>query len=251
MMGAWGISIGSRAPALEVGVAHVGPPDEFRGQPGSAAHALYVLRARKQELLDSSVEASSRFPTFRFAPPHCKKLTTKWSAFMRLVVDGPTWERSSEYSDCVERTGVVRGKDVASPDADDRKRLRVPLYRFSIWAAGYPGSLSSMRRIFASPQPLDAGYVWGMSDFAASWSLSRKRFIDEISELIFGSAELAHSSESLSIGEMALHMAGTEISFGCQLSGQALEARGERLRTAATQGVVDDAPFPHGHRDHP
>lgn len=83
-----------------------------------------------------------------------------------------------------------------------------------------------------------------MSDFAASWSLSRKRLIDEISGLSQAQLNWRIHPNSLSIGEMVLHVAGVEVSFGSQLTGMALDDTGIRLKRSATEGVVDDAPFP-------
>lgn len=83
-----------------------------------------------------------------------------------------------------------------------------------------------------------------MSDYAASWALSRKRFVDEISGLSQAQLNWKLHPAALSIGEMALHVAGVEVSFGSQLSGAALDERGVRLKAAATEGVVNDEPFP-------
>ncbi len=83
-----------------------------------------------------------------------------------------------------------------------------------------------------------------MSDFAASWSLSRKRLLDEITPLSQEQLNWRLHPTSLSIGEMALHVAGVEVSFSSQLSGKSLDNEGLRLRSAATEGVVNDALFP-------
>lgn len=83
-----------------------------------------------------------------------------------------------------------------------------------------------------------------MSDYAAPWELSRKRFLDEIANLDREQLNWRLHPGVLSIGEMALHVAGVEVSFGTQLSGQALDERTLKLKRAATEGVVDDLPFP-------
>src|SRR4051794_10000013 len=83
-----------------------------------------------------------------------------------------------------------------------------------------------------------------MSDFASSWSLSRKRFIDEISDWNQAQLNWRLHPQALTVGEMALHMAGVEASFGSQLTGSELDDQGQRLKRAATEGVVDDTPFP-------
>lgn len=85
-----------------------------------------------------------------------------------------------------------------------------------------------------------------MSDFAQSWELSRKRFVDEIAGLTKEQLNWRLHSSSLSIGEMAFHVAGVETSFASQLSGAALDGFGSMLRRCATDGVVDDTPFPFG-----
>jgi hypothetical protein len=83
-----------------------------------------------------------------------------------------------------------------------------------------------------------------MSDFATSWALSRGRFLDEISGLSKEQLNWKIHAGSLSIGEMAIHIAGVEISFGSQLRGYALDETAERIKRAATEGVVNDLPFP-------
>jgi len=85
-----------------------------------------------------------------------------------------------------------------------------------------------------------------MSDFAKSWALSRKRFIDELSGLDSRQLNWRIHPQSLSIGQMAMHVAGVEVSFGSQLTCQELDAQGQKIKLAATQGVVNDEPFPFG-----
>ena len=43
---------------------------------------------------------------------------------------------------------------------------------------------------------------------------------------------------------MALHVAGVEVLFASQLSGETLDAQGAKLKSAATDGVVNERPFP-------
>jgi len=83
-----------------------------------------------------------------------------------------------------------------------------------------------------------------MSDFSSSWTLSRKRFLDEISGLTARQLNWRIHPTCLSIGEMALHVAGVELSFGTQLTGADLGDAGNRLKLAATEGVVNDHHFP-------
>jgi len=44
---------------------------------------------------------------------------------------------------------------------------------------------------------------------------------------------------------MALHVAGVEVLFASQLSGAPLDEQGERLKNAATDGVVNNKAFPY------
>ncbi|HTQ09254.1 MAG TPA: DinB family protein [Fimbriimonadaceae bacterium] len=83
-----------------------------------------------------------------------------------------------------------------------------------------------------------------MSDFSASWSLSRKRFLDEIAGLDGEQLNWRIYPGCLTIGEMALHVAGVEASFASQLCGISLEPGLDRIKLAATEGVVNDSPFP-------
>ncbi len=83
-----------------------------------------------------------------------------------------------------------------------------------------------------------------MSDFDKSWELSRKRLIDEIAGLNQDQLNWKLYPQALSIGQMALHVAGVEVFFSSQLRGDPLDAGMDRLRRCSTQGVVDDSPFP-------
>lgn len=83
-----------------------------------------------------------------------------------------------------------------------------------------------------------------MSDFAAAWRLSRGRFVDTISDLDAAGLNWRLHPGSLTIAEMAMHVAGVETSFMAQLMGTDLDEFGTRLRAAATDGVVNDRPFP-------
>lgn len=83
-----------------------------------------------------------------------------------------------------------------------------------------------------------------MSDFAASWDLSRGRFNKELEGLSAQQLNWRLHPHALTIGEMALHVAGVEVSFLSQLLGADLEPLPGRLKAAATEGVVNDHPFP-------
>lgn len=83
-----------------------------------------------------------------------------------------------------------------------------------------------------------------MSDAYAAWNLSRSRFVDSVNGLSQEQLNWRLHPAALTVGEMALHVAGVEILFASQLLGE--EPQGEllRLRAAATNGCVNDNPFP-------
>jgi hypothetical protein len=83
-----------------------------------------------------------------------------------------------------------------------------------------------------------------MTDFAISWELSRGRFVDTIADLNDEQLNWRIHPSALSIGEAALHVAGVEISFSSQLLGLSLSPKETKLKAAATDGVVNDKPFP-------
>ncbi len=83
-----------------------------------------------------------------------------------------------------------------------------------------------------------------MSDFGETWRLVRGRFDDAVSGLSEEQLRWRIHPESLTIGEMALHVAGVEISFISQLKGETPEGREGQLKAAATDGVVNSEPFP-------
>lgn len=83
-----------------------------------------------------------------------------------------------------------------------------------------------------------------MSDFAASWHISRGRFVDAVQGLNKDQLNWRIHPDSLTIGEMAIHVAGVEIFFISQLLNLDLGAFEQKVRAAATEGVVNDEPFP-------
>lgn len=83
-----------------------------------------------------------------------------------------------------------------------------------------------------------------MSQFAISWRLSRGRFVNEVKDLSKEQLNWRLYPGSLTIGEMALHVAGVEVSFVSQLAGVPLDDLKTRLKASATEGVVNDNPFP-------
>jgi hypothetical protein len=83
-----------------------------------------------------------------------------------------------------------------------------------------------------------------MTDFVASWELSRQRFVNEIGTLTDAQMQWRPFDGTLSIGQMALHVAGVEVSFSTQLMGGTLTQKEAKLKSAATCGVVNDEAFP-------
>jgi hypothetical protein len=75
-------------------------------------------------------------------------------------------------------------------------------------------------------------------------ALSRGRFVDSVKDLNATQLNWRLHPGTLTLGEAALHVAGVEVSFIAQLTDTPLDAFGERLRQAATEGVVNDNPFP-------
>lgn len=84
-----------------------------------------------------------------------------------------------------------------------------------------------------------------VSDFAAAYALSRTRFEQEVQPLSHAALTYKPSPDSLSIAQMAVHLAGVETWFAAQIFGEALEGEQARLARAAVEGVVDNAPFPY------
>jgi hypothetical protein len=83
-----------------------------------------------------------------------------------------------------------------------------------------------------------------MSDFEATWQLIRGRFDDAVLGLTKEQLNWRMQPDALTLGEMALHVAGVEISFLSQLLETNLNEADKRLALAATDGVVNDNPFP-------
>ena len=83
-----------------------------------------------------------------------------------------------------------------------------------------------------------------MHDFHAAWSLSRERLLAEIEGLTQAQLAWRLYPGSLTIGEAALHVAGVEAKFGAAVRGIEIDPALDRVRSAATDGVVNDLPFP-------
>jgi Protein of unknown function (DUF664) len=82
------------------------------------------------------------------------------------------------------------------------------------------------------------------SDFSVSWELSRGRFDQEVLGLSHEQLSFRLYPGALTIGEMAVHVAGVEIWFLCQLSDTPVPDSLLRITQCATEGVVNDNPFP-------
>jgi len=88
------------------------------------------------------------------------------------------------------------------------------------------------------------GYLPDVSDFATTWTLSRSRFDDVVAGLTAAQLNWKIHPHALSIGQMAVHVAGVEVSFVSQLLGRTVEGFADRVRLASTDGAVNDKPFP-------
>ena len=84
-----------------------------------------------------------------------------------------------------------------------------------------------------------------MSDFATTWKLSRSRLDDVLKGLDHAQLIWKIHPNALSIGQMAVHVAGVEVSFASQLLGLTLDEADLRLKAAATDGSVNDKPYPY------
>ncbi|MCW5936171.1 MAG: DinB family protein [Fimbriimonadaceae bacterium] len=83
-----------------------------------------------------------------------------------------------------------------------------------------------------------------MNDFEATWTLVRGRFDQVFEGLTQEQLNWRLQPGVLTLGEMALHVAGVEASFITQLQRQEPEGLLARLKSAATDGVVNDGSFP-------
>ncbi|MEQ1821886.1 MAG: DinB family protein [Fimbriimonadaceae bacterium] len=83
-----------------------------------------------------------------------------------------------------------------------------------------------------------------MSDFQLTWELVRGRLEQALEGLNQTQMNYRLQPESLTIGEMVLHVVGAEMSFVSQLKSDALTGTDARLAACATEGVINDTPFP-------
>ena len=86
--------------------------------------------------------------------------------------------------------------------------------------------------------------TWVVSDFLVAYQLSRGRFEAEVKDLNQAQLNWKIYPSALSIGQMAMHLAGVEIYFTYQLLGLKTGEFEQRLISSATDGVVNDMSFP-------
>jgi len=84
-----------------------------------------------------------------------------------------------------------------------------------------------------------------MSDFLTTYNLTRARFDGAVTPLNAEQLNFKLHADALSIGQMALHVAGVEVWFCAQLTGTELSGELALLAKAATDGSVNDLPFPY------
>lgn len=83
------------------------------------------------------------------------------------------------------------------------------------------------------------------SDFHAAWTLSRGRLDADVVGLSHEQLNFRLHPGVLTIGEMLLHVVGVEIWFMAQLKGEAInDPTLKKVSLCATEGVVNDNPFP-------
>ena len=83
-----------------------------------------------------------------------------------------------------------------------------------------------------------------MHDLLDAYKLSRGRFEDAVAGLSQSQLNWRIQPGALTIGESAMHVAGAEVNFISQLLETELDEYGTRLKRAATEGIVEDVPFP-------
>lgn len=83
-----------------------------------------------------------------------------------------------------------------------------------------------------------------MTDFSKSWQLSRGRLRAEVEGMSQAQLDYKIHPNSLSAAQAVVHVVGVEIWFIAQLTGTVLEGDHARIAKCATEGVVNDNPFP-------
>lgn len=84
-----------------------------------------------------------------------------------------------------------------------------------------------------------------MLDFLATYQLTRGRFDDAVHGLNHAQLNFRLHPDTLTIGEMALHVAGVEFFVLAQLLDKELNEQLDRVRKCARDGALNDAPFPY------
>lgn len=83
-----------------------------------------------------------------------------------------------------------------------------------------------------------------MSDFGDTWRLTRGRFDAVFDGVNTEQLNYRLQPDSLTLGEMGLHVAGVEVFFLTQLLNEQPEGDRAKLAAAATDGVVNENRFP-------
>lgn len=84
-----------------------------------------------------------------------------------------------------------------------------------------------------------------MLDFEESYNLCRGRFGEAVSGLSQAQLNWKLHDNALSIGQMAIHVAGVEVWFTAQCLGTELDEFESKVAKCATDGSVNDLPFPY------
>jgi hypothetical protein len=88
-----------------------------------------------------------------------------------------------------------------------------------------------------------------MSDFLATWELTRKRFDDAVLDLDQEQLNWRLQPDTLTIGQMAIHVAGVELFMVRQLVDVSFDDTQDRISQASTEGVISDSDFPFGREE--
>lgn len=83
-----------------------------------------------------------------------------------------------------------------------------------------------------------------MSDFLTTYSLTRARFDEAVLKLSTSQLNFRLNPDVLTAGEMAFHVAGVEVWFASQIFGTSLNDQMSRIARCATDGSINDNPFP-------
>ena len=83
-----------------------------------------------------------------------------------------------------------------------------------------------------------------LSDAYATWTLVRGRFDAELALVPDERLHARLFSGAMTPAEMAAHVAGVEVKFSSGVTGKALEGEDARIARAASDGVVNENPFP-------